>query len=327
MQPTYFCQLDCPPRRREQSPSPDEKRDGRRRLADASGPLHRPAAAGSAGDDVCRLVAAKLGDRFGQQFVIVNQPAAGGTLGIQDHARAAPDGYTIGQISTSTQVIAKLYNPALWYDGLKDFAPISLLGNSPYVLAVYPGLAVKNVAELVELAKRQPLNNGAFGTTSLGYLASKLFEREAGIRLNQVPYRSSAQAVIDVVAGRVEMQFSTLPPAIPLIRTGKLHRSPLPERSGLQHLPMCRHWRNPVSPDSTSHCGWRWPHRQARRRRSSPSSTSELVSLLNGAEMRDAMLRQSFVAESSSPDALAERIRADLAKWRDVVASAGTAKN
>ncbi len=90
-----------------------------------------PAAAGSAGDDVCRLVAAKLGDRFGQQFVIVNQPAAGGTLGIQDLARATPDGYTIGQISASTQVIAKLYNPALSYDGIKDFALISLLGNSP----------------------------------------------------------------------------------------------------------------------------------------------------------------------------------------------------
>src|SRR5215472_12579758 len=181
-----------------------------------------PAAAGSAGDDVCRLVAAKLSERFGQQFVIVNQPAAVGTLAMQDLARAAPDGYTIGQISTSTHVIAKLYNPDLSYDGVKDFALISLLGSSPYVLTVNPGLAANTVAELVALAKRQQLSNGVFGTMSLGYLASKLFEREAGIKLNHIPYRSSAQAVIDVVAGRVDMQFSTLPPAIPLIRTGKL---------------------------------------------------------------------------------------------------------
>ncbi len=286
-----------------------------------------PAAAGSAGDDVCRLVAAKLGDRFGQQFVIVNQPAAGGTLGIQDLARATPDGYTIGQISASTQVIAKLYNPALSYDGIKDFALISLLGNSPYVLAVYPGLPVKNVAELVELAKRQPLNNGAFGTTSLGYLASKLFERKAGIRLNQVPYRSSAQAVIDVVAGRVEMQFSTLPPAIPLIRTGKLRALattgaqrfatlsdvPTLAESGFAGFDVAL-WLAMAAPAGTP------PKIVARL-------NSELVALLNSADMRDAMLRQSFVAESSSPDALADRIGADLAKWRGVVATAGSAKN
>src|SRR5271170_6208905 len=183
-----------------------------------------PAAAGSAGDDVDRLIAAKLGERFGQQFAIVNQPAAVGTLAIQDLARATPDGYTIGQISTSTQVIAKLYTPSLSYDSIKNFALISLLGSSPYVLAVYPGVPVKNVAELVTLAKAKskPLSNAAFGTMSLGYLGSKLFERQAGITLNQIPYRSSAQAVTDVVAGRVDMQFSTLSPAVPLIRAGKL---------------------------------------------------------------------------------------------------------
>jgi tripartite-type tricarboxylate transporter receptor subunit TctC len=85
-----------------------------------------PAAAGSAGDDISRLIAAKLSERFGQQFFIVNQPAAVGTLAMQDLVRAIPDGYTIGQISVSTQVIAKLYNPSLPYDGIKDFALISL---------------------------------------------------------------------------------------------------------------------------------------------------------------------------------------------------------
>ncbi len=146
-----------------------------------------PAAAGSAGDDVCRLVAQKLGEKFGQQFVIVNQPAAVGTLAIADLARAAPDGYTIGQISTTTNVIAKLYTPELSYDPVKNFAPISLLGSSPYVLAVFPGLPAKTVAELIALAKakRQPLSNAVFGTMSLGFLAAKLFEQQASIRLNQ----------------------------------------------------------------------------------------------------------------------------------------------
>jgi tripartite-type tricarboxylate transporter receptor subunit TctC len=285
-----------------------------------------PAAAGSAGDDVDRLIAAKLGEKFGQQFAIVNQPAAVGTLAMQDLARAVPDGYTIGQVSASTQVIAKLYTPGLSYDSIKDFALISLLGSSPYVLAVHPSLPVKNVAELVALAKArsQPLNNAAFGTMSLGYLGSKLFERQAGITLNQIPYRSSAQAVTDVVAGRVDMQFSTLPPAVPLIRAGKLlaiattgaqRFTTLPEvptlaESGFPGFDVAL-WLGMAAPAGTP------PKIIA-------ALNSEVVALLNTAEMQGAMLRQSFVAESSSPDALAGRINADLAKWRDIVATAGS---
>src|SRR3984957_6335875 len=287
-----------------------------------------PAAAGSAGDDVCRLIGAKLGERFGQQFAIVNQPAAVGTLAMQDLARAAPDGYTIGQISASTQVIAKLYTPSLSYDGIKDFALISLLGSSPYVLGVYPGLPVKTVAELVALAKAkpQPLSNAAFGTMSLGFLGSKLFERQAGITLNQIPYKSSAQAVTDVVAGRVDMQFSTLPPAVPLIRAGKLRAiattgaqrfATLPEvptlaESGFPEFDVAL-WLGVAAPAGTP------PKIIA-------SLNSELVALLNTADMQDAMLRQSFVAESCSPDALARRIDADLIKWRDIVATAGSSE-
>jgi tripartite-type tricarboxylate transporter receptor subunit TctC len=220
-----------------------------------------------------------------------------------------------------------LYNPGLSYDSIKDFALISLLGNSPYVLAVYPGVPAKSIAELVALARRQQLNNGAFGTMSLGFLASKLFERAAGIRLNQVPYRSSAQAVIDVVAGRVEMQFSTLPPAIPLIRTGKLRalattgaqrfaalsEVPTLAESGFAGFDVAL-WLGMAAPAGT-------PPKIVTR------LNTELVSLLNNAEMRDAMLRQGFVAEPSSPEMLGSRIGAGLVKWRDVVATAGSTKN
>ena len=288
-----------------------------------------PAAAGSAGDDVCRLVAAKLGERFGQQFVVVNQPAAVGTLATQDLARATPDGYTIGQISESTNVIAKLYNPSLPYDSVKDFALISFIGSSPYVLAVYPGLPVKNVEQLLLLAKEkpQPLNNAAFGTMSLGYLASKLFERKAGIRLNQIPYRSSAQAVLDVVAGRVDMQFSTLPPAVPLIRAGKLRaiattgaqrfatlsEVPTLAESGFPGFEVTL-WLGMAAPSGTA------PGIIA-------TLNSELISLLSSEEMRAAMLRRSFVAESCSPDALAARIKVDLIEWRDIVVTTGPARD
>ena len=134
------------------------------------------AAPGSAGDTVARIVTQRLADRLGQQFVIDNRPAAGGTVACEALARSEPDGYTIGMVTTSTHGIASIFNPNLSYDPVKDFVPISMLGSSPYVLAVYPGLPAKTVAELVQLAKSKPkqLNNAAFGTTSLGHLAGVL---------------------------------------------------------------------------------------------------------------------------------------------------------
>ena len=112
----------------------------------------------------------------------------------------------------------------LTYHPLRDFTPVALISQSPYVLAVYPGLPAKSAKELIALAKSKPgeINSASFQAGSLGHLASALFAYRAGVTLNPVLYRSSAQAVMDAVAGRVEMQFSTLPPAIPLIREGKL---------------------------------------------------------------------------------------------------------
>ena len=285
------------------------------------------AAAGSAGDDVIRLVMARLGDRLGQQFVVDDRPTAGGTLAEQDLSRSAPDGYTVGLISTSTHVIAKLFDPDLPYDSIKDFAPISLLGSSPYVLAVNPGLPAKTVTELLTLVKKRqsPLSSAAFGTNSLGYLASLLFAQQAGIDLNQIPYRSSAQAVIDVVAGRVDMQFSTLPPAVPLIREGKLRalatsgtkRFPtLPDvptlaESGLKDFDVAL-WLGMAAPAGTP-------------RDIVGKLNSEINAVLATPDMQDAMMRESFVAEPSSPAALANRIGADMEKWRSVVAAARTA--
>jgi tripartite-type tricarboxylate transporter receptor subunit TctC len=283
------------------------------------------AAAGSAGDTVCRMLALKLGERLGQQFAIDNRPAAGGTLAAEDLSRSVPDGYTIGMISTSTHVIARLFNPNLPYDEVKDFVPITVIGSSPYVLAVTPDLPAKTVADLVALAKTKPrsLSNAAFGTTSLGYLASVLFARQTGVALNQVSYRSSAQAVLDVVAGRVEMQFSTLPPAVPLIRDGKLRAlattgaqrvSTLPEvptliEAGLPGYDVAL-WLGIAAPAGTS------PRVIAKLNR-------ELTAILDSAEAREALAQQGFSAEPGPPDQLVRRIDSDLRKWHEIAATAG----
>jgi tripartite-type tricarboxylate transporter receptor subunit TctC len=284
-------------------------------------------APGSAGDVVCRIVAQQLGERLGQQFIMDNRPAVGGTLAAEALARSAPDGYTIGMVTTSTHVIAKIFDPTLPFDPIKNFLPISMIGSSPYVLAVYPELAVKTVADLVALAKsqKQPINNAAYGTTSLGFLASLLFAQRMGIELNQIAYRSSAEAVVDVMQGRVEMQFSTLPPAVPLIQAGKLralattgaHRvARLPDvptlaEQGLPGFDVAL-WIGVAAPAGTP------PAMISRLNRN-------MTEILATPETRKMLELQDFVAEPAPPGYLAGRINGDVRIWQDVVAKANAA--
>jgi len=283
------------------------------------------AAPGSAGDTVARIVAAKLGERLGQQVVMDNRPAAAGTVASEALARSAPDGYTIGLTTTSTHVIARVFNANLSYDPVKDFTPLSMIGSSPYVLAIYPGLPVQTVADLVALAKAKPreLNNAAFGSTSLGHLAGVLFAHRAGIELNQVSYRSSAQAVLDAVTGRIEMQFSTLPPAVPLVREGKLRAlattgarrvSTLPDtptlaESGFPGYDVAL-WMGVAAPAGL-------PAGIAAR------LNRELTAVIGSPEIRDALLQQGMVAEPGPAEALGTRIVDDLKVWQDAVAAIG----
>lgn len=282
-------------------------------------------APGSAGDVVCRIVAQNLGERLSQQFVMDNRAAVGGTLAAEALARAAPDGYTIGMVTTSTHVIAKIFDPTLPFDPVKDFVPISMIGSSPYVLAVYPELAAKNVADLISLAKsqQQPLNNAAYGTTSLGYLASLLFAQETGIALNQVAYRSSAEAVVDVMQGRVEMQFSTLPPAVPLIQAGRLRALATTGSHRVSRLPDVPTLAEQGLPgfDVALWIGIAAPAGM-------PSAivarlSRDMTEILNTPAIRTALEQQDFVAEPAPPDYLAGRITGDVAIWRNVVAKAG----
>ena len=283
------------------------------------------AAPGSAGDTVSRIVGQKLSERLGQQFVFDNRPAAGGTVASEALARSTPDGYTIGLVTTSTHAIATIFSPNFSYDPVKDFAPISMIGSSPYVLAVYPGLAAKTVPELVALARSKPkqLNNGVFGTTSLGYLAGILFEQHTGVQLNHVSYRSSAQAVIDAVAGRVEMQFSTLAPAIPLIGEGKLRAlattgakrvATLPDVPTLAETGLTGYdvalWMGIAAPAGVP------PAIVERLNR-------EMTSILALADVREKLLQAGMVAEPGSSGDLGARIEGDIRKWRDLISKSG----
>ena len=166
---------------------------------------------------VARVLGQKLSVRLGQQFVVDNRVGASGNLGADAIAKAAPDGYTIGVVTSSTQAVAVTLSPNLPYDPIKDFTPISMIANSPYVLVTYPGVAAKNVPELIALAKSKPgvLNYGSAGPASLAHLAGALFATMSDIQIAHVPYKSTAQSVIDLISGRLDMQFATIAPSCP----------------------------------------------------------------------------------------------------------------
>lgn len=178
---------------------------------------------GSGIDIVARMVGQKMAETLGQQIVIDNRAGAGGTIGSDLAAQAAPDGYTIVMVSAGHTINPSVYSK-LPYDAARDFTPITMLVFGPYLLVAHPSVPVKNVAELIALAKAKPgqINYASGGVGVGSHLAGELFKTMAGIDIINVPYKGTPQAITDVVGGQVQVSFSTMPPALPLVRAGKL---------------------------------------------------------------------------------------------------------
>ena len=290
-------------------------------------PIHLivPFPAGSSTDTIARIVGQILSPRLGQQIVIDNRPGASGDLGAEAVARAAPDGYTIGIATTSTHALAVSLNSHLAYDPIKDFSPISMIGDSPYVLAVYPGVPAKSVAELIALAKEKPraLNYASAGSASLAHLAGALFEKMAGVELTHVPYRSSAQSVLDLVEGRIEMQFGQLAPTLPFLRSGKMRALAVTGAQRVEALPdvptiaesglpgyAVSLWMAIVAPAGV-------PRPIVDR------LNREINAVVGSLEGMKALKAQLFTPAADTPEALQALIRDEIAKWRDVTQAAG----
>jgi tripartite-type tricarboxylate transporter receptor subunit TctC len=183
-----------------------------------------PYAAGGGNDVMARIVAEKMSRTLGQQIVIENKGGAGGSIATRLIAKAAPDGYTLGLGGTGTLAI----NPTLYanvgYDPRKDFSPVGLIATSALIVLVNPGVEAKSVGDLIALAKRDPgkLNYASAGAGSGIHLASELFAHMAGIKLTHIPYKGSGPALTDLIGGHVSIYFSSLPPAIALVKQGKV---------------------------------------------------------------------------------------------------------
>jgi len=183
-----------------------------------------PYAPGGGNDVIARAVAEPMGKSIGQPVVIENRGGAGGSVGTRQVAKAPPDGYTLGLGGTGTLAIDPTLYPNVGYDPRKDFAPIGLIATSPLIILVSEAVSARNLQELIALAKTQPskLNYASAGSGSGIHLGTVLFAEKAGIDLTHIPYKGTGPALTDLLGGHVQIYFSSLPPAVGLVKQGKL---------------------------------------------------------------------------------------------------------
>ncbi len=196
-------------------------------------------APGGGTDIVARALAARLTENLGQTVIVENKAGAAGTIAADMISKAAPDGYNLLMGHSNSNAISPFVLKNVPYNPATDFTPITYLGYVPNVLVVNASLPVNSVAELIALAKAKPgeLTYGSSGIGSTQHLAGALFAQKAGVTLNHVPYKGSGQAIVDLLAGQITMNFDTLPPVLEQIRTGKLKALAISTPNRLPQLP------------------------------------------------------------------------------------------
>ena len=183
-----------------------------------------PWTAGGTADLLARTVAQKLNESLGQQVVVDNRPGAGGLIGTEVAAKAPPDGYTLLLATTAPNSVAPSLYPKIPFDPVKDFANVSLVARTCYVLSVHPSMPVRTVKDLLALAKSQPgkLTFSSPGSGTPNHLSGELFKMRTGVDMQHVPYKGSAQAIQDVIAGHIAMSFENITVVSPHVKSGRV---------------------------------------------------------------------------------------------------------
>jgi len=282
---------------------------------------------GGGTDILARIVAQKLSDAWKQQVVVENRPGASATIAASAVARSAPDGYVLSMGQLTPNAIAPALQAAkLQYDAIKDFAPIALVGTSPNILVVYPGLPVRTLAELAAHAKAQTksLTYASSGSGSLQHIAAELFRSMAGVELVHVPFKGSAQAVTDLMAGQVDMNFDSIPATIQHIRSGKLRALAVTSAKraggGLEDVPTIAE-SGYAGYDLTTWWGLFAPA-------GTPTEVLERVSADTIVALKAPDVRERFAGLSVEPGGgsrgeFADYVRAEIAKYDRIVKQLG----
>ena len=283
-----------------------------------------PFSPGGVADTSARVVADRLATRLGQQVIVENRAGASGNIGTQQVAQAAPDGYTLVLGFDGTMVINPWVFPNIPFDTVKDFVPVTKLGDATLIMVAHPSVAANNMKELIALAKTKPgtLSYGTSGTGGTPHLAGELLNQRAGISLVHIPYKGGGQAVGDVVGGQIPLVYTAIASAQQYVKSGRLkalgvsgakRSSSLPDvptfvESGLEGF-VVDSWVGIFAPAKT-------PRAIVDRLQ------RELAAILATAEVRERYAVLGIDPVGNTSEQFGEQVRADLAKWEKVVKQA-----
>jgi len=284
-----------------------------------------PFPAGGATDILARAVAQKLTETWGQAFVVDNRPGAGGNIGSELVAKAAPDGYTLEMGTVGTHAINASLYAKMPYDHVKDFAPIILVAGVPNVLVVNPAVPVNSVQELIAYAKANPgkLNFASSGNGTSIHLSGELFKVMAGVQMTHIPYKGSAPALADLLGGQVQLMFDNLPPSLPQIKGGKLRALGVTSAARAPALPDTPTIAESGLPgfDASSWFGLLAPA-------GTPPAiiaklNTEIAKWLATPEAKEKLVAIGANIAGGTPEDFARHVQAETAKWAKVVKESG----
>ena len=278
---------------------------------------------GGAPDTLARVFADKWSQALGQPVTVDNKPGAGGNIGADFVAKSAADGSTLLIATVGTHAI----NPALYanmpYNHVKDFTPVSFLASTPNLLVVNKDVPAQNVRELIALAKKTPLNFGSSGSGTSIHLSGELFNTLAGVKMQHIPYRGRAQAVPDLLGGRISMIFDNMPSVLPLVKSGDVRA-----------LAVTSAARSAAAPDIPTIAESGLPGFEATSwfALMAPAGlpkevlariNAETARVLNLPDVREKLTTLGLDVAPGSPESLASLIRSETAKWAGVVKESG----
>ena len=280
---------------------------------------------GTSTDILARVIGGKLTETWGQQVVVDNRPGAGGVVGTEIGAKAAPDGYTLTMAVSSAFGINPTLYAKLPYDAIRDFAPISNIALTPQTLVAYPVFAAKSVKELVALAKGKPgqVNYASLGSGSTSHLTMEMFRSAAGIQLNHIPYKGSPAAHAELFSGQIPIMFDAIPAVLPHVKSGRLRGLGIATLKRSPYLPEVPTIAEAGFPGFEA-VGWIGIAAPAR----TPAPildklNAEIVRIINTAEMRERLATLAFTPVGDTREQFARFIKAEIAKWGKAVKESG----
>ena len=280
-----------------------------------------PFAPGGGTDIVARIVAQKMSDTLGQSVVVDNRPGGGGTVGVETAVRAQPDGYTLINVSGSYATNAAVYK--LTYDPVNDIQPISIFGESAFIVALHPSVAAKNVADLVALAKAKPgaLNYGSTGPGGITHLSTELFTLLAGVSITHVPYRGTGPSLAALLGNQIQFMFGAMPATIPHVKQNRLRAVAVTSEKPAPALPG-------VPPLGETLKGYEvvlwWGVFGPRGLPKDIVSVwnSGVEQILKAKDMQERMAAEGIDPVGGPPERFRAAIKRDVEKWRRVVREA-----